>query len=167
MLQEPHPPQMAVLQDGTEIRLVPLERTKGRPLYVSRDGVPYSYVNGVFRKIKPTLSFKKYESKCRLKMRRHGDIYLHRAVKEAWDCPCPPGYECDHINGNHFDNRLENLEWVTREENVRRRWLMHAARGEGYSGKKFREMNKNTRYKHNRYAREHRLLVQLEINFRE
>lgn len=28
-----------------------------------------------------------------------------------------PGYECDHINSCPFDNRKENLRWVTSAEN--------------------------------------------------
>lgn len=32
----------------------------------------------------------------------------------------PSGHVVDHVNGNTFDNRLENLEVVTRAENTRR-----------------------------------------------
>ena len=167
-LEEPHPPKLAILQDGTEIRLVPLELTKGKPLYVSREGRAYSYVRGIFREIKPNKMCAKYRSRGDYFYFTHrGHVSLHKAVKTTWDCPCPPGYQCDHINGNRQDNRLENLEWVTREENVRRRWLMHAARGEGYSGKKLSEMSRKNRRKHNRYALKHGILVQLEIDFRE
>ena len=172
MLEEQHPPKLAILQDGTEIRLVPLELTK-RPLYMDRDGHAFSYVRGMFRKIKPQEKrpSKRFQSKNEKRvyyvMRHHGDIKLHAAVLEAWGFPRPPGYQCDHINGDHFDNRLENLEWVTPQENARRRWLMHAARGEGYNGKKLSETVSRNRRKHNRYAQKHGLLVQLEINFEQ
>ncbi|MDE2095631.1 MAG: HNH endonuclease [Patescibacteria group bacterium] len=43
---------------------------------------------------------------------------VHRLVLEAFIGPCPPGMECRHLNGNRSDNRLENLCWGTRIENV-------------------------------------------------
>lgn len=61
-------------------------------------------------------------------------VLLHRAVLLAFVGPCPKGFQCDHINGNKQDNRLENLEWVTCKENNRRKNIRHAgapwARGE-------------------------------------
>ena len=51
---------------------------------------------------------------------RFGYILAHHAVLYAWVGPCPKGFECDHLNGITTDNRLENLEWVTPEENRRR-----------------------------------------------
>lgn len=45
---------------------------------------------------------------------------VHRLVAYLW-CDNPNGYETvDHLNGNKNDNSAENLEWVTREENIRR-----------------------------------------------
>lgn len=35
----------------------------------------------------------------------------------------PKGYVVDHVNGNTFDNRFENLEIVSRAENTRRAQL--------------------------------------------
>ena len=44
---------------------------------------------------------------------------IHRLVAETW-LPNPNNYpQVNHINGNRYDNRVENLEWCTAEHNVR------------------------------------------------
>ena len=35
----------------------------------------------------------------------------------------PAGMDCDHINGDPFDNRVENLQILTRKENLMKRAL--------------------------------------------
>jgi hypothetical protein len=48
----------------------------------------------------------------------YAHIYIHRLVLETFVGPCPDGKECLHNNGYGTDNRLINLRWGTREENV-------------------------------------------------
>ena len=164
-------PPRAVLEDGTEIRLVPLELTGGRALYVSKEGQGYSYVRERFRNVQPVL----LDSPCQIRrkhrpyqcFRHHKNIYVHRAVLSAWVEPCPPGYEIDHINGDYSDNRLENLEYVTHAENSRRRWVLYAKQGKGFNGKRLTELGKAMLRRHKEYAERHGILVQMEIQFEE
>lgn len=44
---------------------------------------------------------------------------VHALVLEAFVGPAPTGHECLHGNGNPADNRLANLRWGTRSENMR------------------------------------------------
>jgi len=50
--------------------------------------------------------------------KRH-DCYVHRLVAAAFLCPALPGQEVNHINFDRRDNRVANLEWVTRRQNIR------------------------------------------------
>lgn len=43
---------------------------------------------------------------------------VHRLVAEAYIGECKPGFEVNHINAIRTDNRLENLEYVTRAGNM-------------------------------------------------
>lgn len=49
-----------------------------------------------------------------------------KQVHRALNLDIPKGHVVDHLNGDTFDNRLCNLEVVTRAENTRRR---HKIRG--------------------------------------
>jgi hypothetical protein len=43
---------------------------------------------------------------------------VHRLVLEAFVGPCPPGCESRHYDDNPANNRLTNLRWGTRSENL-------------------------------------------------
>jgi hypothetical protein len=44
---------------------------------------------------------------------------VHRLVLEAFAGPCPRGHESLHGDGGPTDNKLSNLRWGTRTENIR------------------------------------------------
>ena len=44
---------------------------------------------------------------------------VHRLVVETFLGPCPPGHETLHLNHTPSDNRIENLKYGTRSENMR------------------------------------------------
>jgi len=44
---------------------------------------------------------------------------IHKLILEAFVGPCPSGMECRHLDGNPANNKIENLKWGTRSENVR------------------------------------------------
>ena len=120
-------PEWGRTEDGTEVRLCPLEKTDGKPLYCSRDGAFYSrrLIHGEwrFRRIivnqRPPrdtrLCHTRYPS-----VRQYGNVMCHTVMALTWIGPRPDGCECDHINGNIYDWRAENLQWVTPAENRRR-----------------------------------------------
>ena len=62
----------------------------------------YQYVNLVNNKVKKTTA-------------------IHKLVIEHFGAPCPAtGLVVDHKDGNKVNNNIENLEWVTMQENTLR-----------------------------------------------
>ena len=47
-------------------------------------------------------------------------MYVHRLIYETFNGSVPNGYELDHVDGNRTNNSIDNLEVVTRRENVNR-----------------------------------------------
>ena len=45
-------------------------------------------------------------------------ISVHRFVYEAFNGPIPDGMEIHHIDGNGSNNKINNLELVTRQQNI-------------------------------------------------
>lgn len=52
---------------------------------------------------------------------KNRQLYLiHRLVYEAFNGPIPYGMDVDHINSIRADNRINNLQLLTRRDNIRK-----------------------------------------------
>jgi hypothetical protein len=54
---------------------------------------------------------------------KNKNYFIHRLVMLAFVGECPDNMEVNHKNGIKHDNRLENLEYVTRHQNMRHAFI--------------------------------------------
>jgi hypothetical protein len=72
---------------------------------------------GEWRKINPTVSRNGYLY-FRLNGRRGVNVYVHRIIAELFLGLPESKMDVNHINCIKHDNRIENLEWMTRKQNI-------------------------------------------------
>ena len=73
-------------------------------------------------KLKPRNRGKGYLSVSLCKDGKYFSVLIHRAVAEAFIPNPDEKSQVNHKNGIHSDNRVENLEWVTAQENIRHKY---------------------------------------------
>ncbi|MDD3901736.1 MAG: NUMOD4 motif-containing HNH endonuclease [Dysgonamonadaceae bacterium] len=93
---------------------------KGYPDYrVSDRGRIKSFQSGKERLLKPQLNNSGYLRVMLFNEGKKSREFIHRLVLEAFVQNPEEKQECNHKNGIKTDNRLENLEYVTRSENMK------------------------------------------------
>jgi hypothetical protein len=132
------PLEIIYLPDGTELRLCvgTVPRQGHAKLYCSEQGRFFSLSSRGLNEVHyyQTKNFKakpnvhsNYPRMCNF----IGAPYCHILVAKAWIGPRPEGCELDHLNGITTDNRVCNLQWVTRKENEKRAKLLRVLRSIG------------------------------------
>ena len=123
-----------ILRNGTRIK-----QKEGLDIFLSQDMCAYSLTRYGLRRIRINYTRKRRYGKKSCNgvnngrrypyITFHGGTYsVHILMVEIWVRPCRDGEEVDHLDGNIDNFALENLEIVTREENNRRRKILHAMR---------------------------------------
>jgi hypothetical protein len=74
---------------------------------------------------------------CNISINVSKSFYLHRLIAESFIYNPENKKEINHINGIKTDNRIENLEWCTRSENMKHAYVT------GLKKDKRRKLNKN------------------------
>lgn len=64
-------------------------------------------------------------------------LYLHIAIAKRMGLATTKPYVIDHIDGNRYNNKRDNLRSIHNTDNVRRRHRVGANNGSGYAGVSF------------------------------
>ncbi len=68
--------------------------------------------------LKPTVNRQGYKRVSLRVERRQRHRFVQHLVLEAFVGPCPPDMECRHLDGDASNNRLRNLAWGTKQQNM-------------------------------------------------
>lgn len=121
------------------IKQCPPELTGGKILFAGSDGKFYNQKGGEVQPSSVNLNFKPKPNVHSYypNMSHYNNAMCHVLVCSTFHGPRPEGYQCDHINGNIFDWRADNLQWVTPYENRRRARYIRVIRACGFDPRIF------------------------------
>lgn len=130
----PSDPLVLILRNGHHIK-----QKEGLDIFLSKNKCAYSLTRYGLRPLRINYTRKhRYGMKSRNGVpngRRYpyitfrgGTYPIHILMMEIWVRPRRAGEEIDHLDGNIDNFALDNLELVTREENNRRKSILHAMR---------------------------------------
>ena len=71
--------------------------------------------------LKPSLvgTYVKYKYVVFANNKRRKKFLVHRLIYEAFNGKIPEGYTIDHIDLDKTNNRVDNLRWLSRADNVK------------------------------------------------
>lgn len=81
----------------------------------------YKYAMGQIRKLSLT-QWQYLAVTLQASKKRRISYLVHVLVLEAFVGPRPIGYDCNHRDGNKSNNHVDNLAWVTHNENMKHAW---------------------------------------------
>ena len=89
---------------------------------IGRNGKPYTMKKhrpAYYKKLKTSIN--KSNGYYQVNYGKTGSA--HRIIAECYLGPCPIGYEVDHIDGNKLNNHPSNLQYLTKEQNLAKRFI--------------------------------------------
>lgn len=96
--------------------------------YITNVGTVYSWFDRI-RKLTPHQNKDGYLTVGLYKDKKRKQCRIHRLVADAFIANPDGKAEANHKNGDKTDNRVENLEWVTRSENMKYNFTHLGCRG--------------------------------------
>ncbi len=88
------------------------ERWRVRAVVLDKDGYPRVFIGS---------------------RKNHNYYFVHNVITLCYLGEKPHGYQTDHINSIRTDNRLENLQYITQQQNTQKRKTMNGRNVKGYS----------------------------------